>query len=89
LANQYTQLFPRKWVRGQTLEGEALLGSSDIQSLADLRNSFETVQKMRPIPIDLDTLISLAGPAIAPMLPLLLTVFPLEEIARKIFSLLF
>jgi hypothetical protein len=44
---------------------------------------------MRPIPIDLDTLISLAGPAIAPMLPLLLTVFPLEEIARKIFSLLF
>jgi hypothetical protein len=89
LATRYVRDFQRKWMRGEIPHGEALLGSADIQSLADLQNSFETVRKMRPIPIDLNTLISLAGPAVAPLLPLLLTVLPMEEIIGKVFSLLF
>ena len=89
LASRYTRLFHRKWVRGEAPEGEPLVGSADIQSLADLGGSFEVVRKMKPVPIDLYTLISLAGPAVAPMLPLLLTVFPLDEIVSKIFSMLF
>jgi hypothetical protein len=89
LAGYYVRDFHRKWIRGETPEGEALIGSADIQSLADLGNSFEIVRKMRPIPIDLNTLISLAGPAVAPLLPLLLTVLPMDEIIGKVFSLLF
>jgi hypothetical protein len=89
LASQYTRLFHRKWVRGETTEGEALMGSADIQSLADLGGSFEIIRKMKPVPIDLNTLIALAGPAIAPMLPLALTVFPLEEILKGILGILF
>lgn len=41
LANEYTQSFDRKWIRKENPEGELLLGSADIQSLADLGNSFE------------------------------------------------
>jgi len=57
LANEYTQSFERKWIRKEAPEGEALIGSADIQSLADLANSFEIVRKMRPAPLDLMTAI--------------------------------
>src|SRR5207237_103111 len=40
LATGYTQSFDAKWVKARPPEGETLLGSSDLQSLADLGNSF-------------------------------------------------
>jgi len=38
-------ILERKWIRKEAPEGEALIGSADIQSLADLANSFEIVRK--------------------------------------------
>ena len=47
LASQYTQLFDSKWVDGINTSEEPLLGTADIQSLADLGNSYELIRKMR------------------------------------------
>jgi len=46
LASRYVMEFDRKWIRGGAAEGEPLIGSADIQSLADLANSFEVVRGM-------------------------------------------
>jgi hypothetical protein len=43
LAARYTREFHDKWIRGGAPAGEALMGSADIQSLADLANSYEVV----------------------------------------------
>jgi hypothetical protein len=40
LAERYVREFDAKWLRGGAPAGEPLVGSSDIQSLADLNNSF-------------------------------------------------
>ena len=40
LAERYVREFDRKWLQGGAPAGEALIGSSDIQSLADMANSF-------------------------------------------------
>jgi len=89
LANEYTQSFERKWIRKEAPEGEALIGSADIQSLADLANSFEIVRKMRPAPLDLMTaILPMAAAAVIPFLPLTLTVFPFEEIVKKVIGIL-
>jgi hypothetical protein len=88
LATGYTQSFDKKWVRGNAPEDEALLGSSDIQSLADLGNSFEIIRKMRLVPFGLMTIRSLAVATVIPFLPLLLTVIPAEEIVMKIIRFL-
>lgn len=89
LADDYTQTFDRKWLRGEAPQGEALIGSGDIQSLADLGNSFAVIREMRTVPFDLKmTVIPIAASAILPFLPLVLTVFPLEEIVRKILGIL-
>jgi hypothetical protein len=89
MANDYTRSFHQKWIRGGAPEGEHLLGSSDIQSLADLSNSFAIVRDMRLVPFDLKlTIIPYAACAVIPFLPLALTVFPIEEIIEKIFKIL-
>ena len=89
LANRYTRTFDRKWIRGETPEGEALIGSADIQSLADLGNSFQIIREMRPFPIDLwTTIVPIAALTIVPFLPLALTVLPFDEIVKKIIGIL-
>jgi hypothetical protein len=44
LASRYVDGFEQKWVEGNATEGDELLGSADVQSLADLGNSYAAVQ---------------------------------------------
>ena len=60
LAKRYTDEFDRKWLRGGAPAGEPLVGSADIQSLADLDNSFEVVRDMRLVPFNLQAVLQLA-----------------------------
>ena len=89
LAHRYVQDFEAKWVRGSAPAEEALLGSADIQSLADLGNSFEIVRSMRAVPFTRDTVIQLAVITLAPVTPLLLTMVSLEELLKRLLQLVF
>jgi hypothetical protein len=89
LAERYVRDFDGKWLRGAPPAGEALLGSADIQSLADMGNSFSVVRTMRLAPITRDAILQLAAAALAPLVPLLLTVMPLEELTKKLLGLVF
>lgn len=89
LAERYVREFDTKWLRGGTTAGEPLVGSADIQSLADLGNSFEIVKTMRLVPVTRDAVLSLVGAALAPLVPLLLTMMSLEELLKKLAGVLF
>ena len=84
LANHYVRQFDEKWIRGRAPSGEALVGSADIQSLADLGNSYALVNAMRPVPFSLQIAMSLALMTVAPLLPLTLTVIPLEKVIEHL-----
>ena len=47
LAQRYVREFDDKWLRGRAPAGEPLMGSADIQSLADLGNGSEIVREMQ------------------------------------------
>jgi hypothetical protein len=89
LAQGYVRDFDAKWLRGRAPTGEQLLGSGDVQSLADLGSSFAVVQGMRIIPITKEAMLQLAAVTLAPMLPLVLTLMPLEELLKKLFGIVF
>lgn len=82
LATNYSGSFHRKWIRGDNPDDERLLGSGDIQSLADLCNSYEFIEHMKPIPIDPRALFQIIAAALLPMATLLLTVMPLKDIVK-------
>ena len=89
LANRYVEQFQRKWVDGNAADGDELLGSADIQSLADLGNSYAAVREMRPIPFSLNDVGRLALAAALPLLPLGLVLFSFEELLIRIVGVLF
>jgi hypothetical protein len=89
LASHYVDDFRRKWVEGGERTGESLLGTPDMQSLADLANSFAVVNEMRLLPINKETLIRLVLWVSLPLLPLMLTMFPLDEVIKRVFKLAF
>ena len=84
LAERYVREFDAKWLRGGAPADEPLVGSADIQSLADLANSFEVVRTMQIAPITRDALLRLVAATLAPIVPLALTMMPLEELLKKL-----
>jgi hypothetical protein len=89
LAQRYVRDFDAKWVRGDVAADEPMLGSGDIQSLADLGNSYSIIQDMRIVPVSKQAMLQLGAATLAPITPLLLTLMPLEELLRKLFGILF
>ncbi len=87
LAQRYVREFDAKWLRGGAPPEEALVGSGDIQSLADLGNSFEVVRTMRLAPITKDGLMRLVAGVLIPLLPLVLTMMPLEELLKRLIGI--
>jgi hypothetical protein len=88
LGQKYTQSFDKKWIQGQVAEAEPLLGTGDIQSLADLGNSYEIITEMKIVPVNRRVALGLLGAAVAPILPLLLFRFSLQELLLKILNIL-
>jgi hypothetical protein len=89
LASRYVSEFDLKWVRGGATDDEPLVGSGDIQSLADLGNSFQVIRDINPFPFGKDTVIQLAFFTVLPGLPLVLTMIPLEELIMKLLGAVF
>jgi hypothetical protein len=88
LAGRYVREFDTKWLRGGAPADEPLVGSGDIQSLADLGNSYEVVRSMNIAPISKEAVLRLVAATLLPIVPLALTMMPLEELLKKLFSIL-
>lgn len=93
LASSYVSEFEEKWLPGgdekSHVHRDEVLGSGDIQSLADLGNSFGFIRDMRFVPFSLDDVFRLAATTAAPLLPLLLTIMPLEELLSRAVKIVF
>jgi len=89
LASKYVSEFDSKWVRGGAPDDEPLVGSGDIQSLADLGNSFQVIREIKPFPFSRETVVHLVFFTLLPGLPLVLTMIPLEELITKLLGSVF
>lgn len=82
LADTYNRAFEQKWVAGEAPPDEPLLGSGDIQSLADLGNSFGLIREMRLFPFSQQQILQIAVIASLPGLPLIFLVMPVGELLK-------
>jgi len=89
LAERYVREFDAKWVRGGAPVDEPLIGSADIQSLADLANSFEVVRSIRLAPISKEAVLQLLVVTLLPVAPLVLTMMSVEDVLKKLLGILF
>ena len=87
LAERYVRQFHEKWLDDRAHTDEPLVGSADIQSLADLGNAYNVVEGLRLAPISYVAVLRLAAVTLAPVAPLLLTMVPLNELILRLFSI--
>lgn len=88
LASRYVREYDNKWLRGGADSEENFIGSGDIQSLADLNNSFEVLKSMQLFPFGKQTVMQLAVVSLLPLLPLLLMIISLEDLVKRLIGIL-
>jgi hypothetical protein len=87
LAGELQRAFEQRWLTGET-GGEQLLGSSDASAAADANTVVGSIWSLRTVPIELPTVISVALAAGIPMLAVLATQMPVEELVRTLLGAL-
>jgi hypothetical protein len=81
----YDTGFEKKWINTpQQSNQESLLGSSDIQSMADIATCYDHINEMRLLPFDTKAIGVLLLAAVLPMIPLLGTQVSLQELFMKL-----
>ena len=84
LACTLGRLYDRKWLQTMTPAAESILSTSDNASLANYSRDYELVDRMRVFPFEPRTALGLALAGLIPMLPLLATVMPMQEIFKLV-----
>jgi hypothetical protein len=82
-ATGYCRSFRARWL-GPVPESKEVLGTPDLQSLADLGNSLSFVEKMRPVPFGTELLLELIYLMVVPMLPLSLSAVSVTELLTRV-----
>jgi hypothetical protein len=88
LASRYVNKFHSRWIEHAPQEPLCLLGTPDIQSLADLGNAFGVISTIRIAPLNKEMVLRLLLWLILPILPLTLTMVPLSQIIDWFLKLL-
>ncbi|HEY7391361.1 MAG TPA: hypothetical protein VH640_22790 [Bryobacteraceae bacterium] len=88
-AAAYASAFDQKWIGQKPLEADGLLGTPDIQSLADLKNSHSVVRRMKIVLLDWEILLGLAIPVVLPMVLLIIATTPMNELLTVVKRLVF
>ena len=84
MAMRYVDEFRAKWLRERGPGGEALVGSADIQSLADLAGGNEPLGKTGFFPIGRQSVMTLGILIALPFAPLLLTLIPFQDLVERV-----
>jgi len=81
--------FDEKWIKhSPDRNKESILGSSDVQSMSAIATCYDHIDRMWLIPFDTKAFAVLVLAALIPMIPLLGTEIPLQEIVSKLGELL-
>jgi len=88
LAKAYTESFDRKWVHCAARPSDPMLGTPDLQSLADLGNSFSFIANMRKTPISRKLIQQLAGWTAIPLVPIIIFGTPVPELVQEVMKMI-
>jgi hypothetical protein len=88
LVTVHDQQFDAKWIRQGRQQEEAILGTPDPSSLADLGSSFAVIRQMRFVPVDKPTLVALGLAAALPMVPVIVLATPLGDLIHLVLRML-
>jgi hypothetical protein len=84
-AHRYAYAFEARWFDA---DGKDALGTPDLQSLADLGNSYAVVGQMRVLPWNRRILMVLVAGSVLPILPLVIAQTGVHAVVKRIGGML-
>lgn len=84
LAKKYVDDFANRWIYEKTENKHEFLGHADISGLADLGQGFSNVRNMQLVAFDKNTVLAFALAAAMPFTPLLLTIYPFDQLVEQV-----
>jgi len=78
--------FRRKWTTQRNQHVEDLLGAPDVSALADLSAAFKNVEQMSAYPFRKSSVVAFLLALAVPMIPVVTTQIPLNEIMKGLFE---
>ncbi|HEY0334802.1 MAG TPA: hypothetical protein VGC74_14010 [Stenotrophomonas sp.] len=90
LGNRVARSFDRRWPRGQAAgDTHSLLDAPDASALCDFTDVYGTIKAMPAMPIDRWIVVRVVLYGALPLLPLVLLSFSVDQLAEKLFGILF
>jgi hypothetical protein len=80
LVGRHGWLVRRRWVSGDTVEDDAILAAPELGPVADTLALYDSVARMRPLPLGLPAVLAIVAPAVIPMIPVLAIEIPIKQL---------
>ncbi len=87
-ADGVVRAFDRRWLRSGPRDKSELLDVGEVSAMTDLDTTLGIIRGMRYVPVTRDGAMWIVAAVLAPVLPLLLTVMPAEELLEKLLGML-
>ena len=89
LVGLHGRLVRRRWIMGESVPEATVLDAQELGPVIDTVAMYEVVASMHPTPIGKQSLISIALPALVPMIPVWAVEVPMKEVFFKLLKALF
>ncbi|BCT93209.1 hypothetical protein LYSHEL_22320 [Lysobacter helvus] len=80
--------FDLRWKKGTSDGAESLLDSPNPSALADFNAVFDSIRRMRLVPVSRNVLVALALSAALPLLPVVFVAVSFDEVVKRLLSII-
>jgi hypothetical protein len=88
LISGHGRLVKERWIEGKEIADEPILDAPELGPIADTAAPYELVAKIRPLPLNLGSLVPLVGAAVLPMIVLMALDLPLKSVLETVLKIL-
>jgi hypothetical protein len=80
LLGRHGTLVRRRWILGQAVADDPVLSAPELGPVADINGLYDSVERMKPVPLGLASIAMVAVPAALPLLPVIAIEVPIREL---------
>ena len=80
LLGRHGTLVRRRWILGQAVADDPVLSAPELGPVADINGMFDAVERMKPVPLGLDSIAMVVVPAALPLVPVITIELPFREL---------
>jgi hypothetical protein len=88
LVGRHGRLVERRWVRGETVVDDGLLDAPELGPVADTLTLYEAIAKLKIAPIGKQSIVTVVGAAVIPMLPVIAIQVPIKDQLLSVIKIL-